>query len=247
MKNKTWIFLLIIGFGVIFTNSCKNDDNTILPPTFESVKPLVFNPNLTYGTLTDIDNNVYKTIKIGNQTWMAENLKVTRYRNGDYLLSESMFYSWSDSTNNGGACCGYWEPDVRGYYNAVYGKLYNFYAITDSRNLCPTGWHIPSDNEWNILKTFLGVNFAEKLKETGKNHWVTNQNASNESGFTAVPGGIRNGDGSRSYGGIYGYWWSSSEINTSNATMFNLTTTSEGLSITSKKAGLSIRCVKDSI
>jgi uncharacterized protein (TIGR02145 family) len=244
-KNKTWICLfIIIGLGVILTTSCKKNEESNIPPSFVSVKPLVFNSNLTYGTLTDIDNNVYKTIKIGTQTWMAENLKVTKYRNGDPIPAIPNASAWYNLTS--GAYSSYTRSDIPANYAAIYGKLYNYYAITDSRNLCPTGWHIPSVNEWNTLTTFLGVNFAEKLREVGQ-HWVTNQKASNESGFTAVPGGCRNGDGSYSNGGIYAYWWTSSEINTANANMLNLTITNEGITINSKKAGLSVRCVKDSL
>lgn len=176
---------------------------------------------------------------------MAENLKVTKYRNGDPIPDITDASAWNNLAT--GAYCNYYRADIPPNYATIYGKLYNFYTITDSRNICPTGWHIPSENEWNTLKSFLGINFAEKTREAGNIHWVTNQKATNESGFTAVPGGSRNGDGSYNYGGIYAYWWTSSEINTTNAYMLNLTHTNEGITINSKKAGLSVRCVKDSI
>ena len=103
------------------------------------------------GTVKDIDGNTYKTIQIGSQVWMAENLKVTHYRNGDSIDNIPDFDTWNAATK--GAWCYYANAD---YLDAAYGKLYNWYAVNDSRGLCPTGWHVPSYDEWVTLANYLG-------------------------------------------------------------------------------------------
>lgn len=143
------------------------------------------------GTITDIDGNVYKTITIGNQTWIAENLKTTRYNNGDtigtthpptldYSNASMPKYQWAYDGDEGNV--------------AVYGRLYTWYAATDSRNVCPSGWHVPTITEWTILINFLGGGSiaCSKIKEAGTTHWKSpNTGATNESGFTALPAGSR--------------------------------------------------------
>ena len=156
-------------------------------------------------TVTDIDGNVYHTVKIGTQVWMAENLKVTHYRNGDQIITIEDGVIW-DYLNHGAYCIYDHAPS-----NAViYGNLYNWHAVNDSRKLAPEGWHIPTDEEWNILNLYLGAETAGgKLKETDTTHWVTpNAGATNETGFTALPAGIR----SSSYIGFTNlrlntWWW----------------------------------------
>jgi len=138
-------------------------------------------------TLTDIDGNVYKTIRIGNQLWMSENLKVTRYRNGDEIPNIIDPVEWGYFTE--GAYCWY-NNDISN--RGTYGALYNWNAVMDKRNLAPSGWHIPSDAEWTILSTFLGGDSIAggKMKESGFSHWRSpNTGATNESGFTALPHG----------------------------------------------------------
>ena len=205
--------------------------------------------------VTDIDDNVYHTISIGNQVWMIENLKTTKYRNGDLIgtttpatlyLSEGSYskYQWAYAGN---------ESNV-----ATYGRLYTWYAATDSRNVCPTGWHVPTDAEWTTLTTFLGgENIAGgKLKETGTNHWPTPNNiATNSSGFTALPGGLRYYDGTfLSIGSTLdsrGSWWSSSEwISTwSTGDAWYICVYHNNLGNVrghyTKSGGFSVRCIKD--
>jgi len=182
----------------------------------------VKNETVETGTLTDIDGNVYKTVKIGNQWWMAENLKVTHYRNGDAIPNVTSNLVWERLTT--GAYCYY-----NNYSNfaADYGALYNWYAVTDSRSIAPEGWHVPTDEEWKQLEMFLGMSQNEadatgsrgtneggKLKESWYDHWDgPNTGATNESGFTARPGGFRDYDG-RFYDmgdGWGAYFWSSTE------------------------------------
>jgi uncharacterized protein (TIGR02145 family) len=152
------------------------------------------------GTMTDIDGNVYQTIKIGNQWWMAENLKVTHYRNGDAIPNVTSDSQWENFSS--GAYCAY---DNDNDHVATYGLLYNWYAVDDSRNIAPEGWHVPTDAEWKALEMHLGMSQSEaddtgtrgtdeggKLKETGTTHWNSpNTGATNSSGFTALPGGKR--------------------------------------------------------
>ena len=193
----------------------------------------------------DIDGNEYATIKIGNQLWMASNLKTTRYRNGDPIVNMTNYTVWVTLTS--GAYCDYDNLTSNG---TTYGHLYNWYAVNDSRNIAPTGWHIPTDAEWDVLVAFLGGPSVAggKMKETGTSHWMpTNYGATNESGFTALPGGGSNTQGWNI--NTYGYWWSSTEYNSTKAWFryiykddTNIVRTYDN---SSKTLGYSVRCIKD--
>ena len=197
-------------------------------------------------TVTDIDGNIYKTVKIGDQCWMAENLKVTHFRNGDAIPNVTDNNIWINLTS--GALCNYSNDEA---YVSTYGRLYNWYAIQDSRNIAPNGWHVPSDSEWQTLIDFLGGNNVAggKMKEAGTQHWNSpNTDATNESGFTALPSGAR-GDYVSPYGdmGNYTYYWTSTEwdINTSIHRTLYYNSSAVGYVSQLKRMGLSIRCVKD--
>jgi uncharacterized protein (TIGR02145 family) len=174
----------------------------------------------TTGTVTDIDGNVYATVKIGSQWWMAENLKVTHYRNGSDIQRVADSSAWQALVT--GAYCHYNNDSANA---TAYGRLYNWYAVNDNRNIAPAGWHVPTDIEWKQLEMFLGMSQSEadtidwrgtdeggKLKENGTTHWNSpNTGATNESGFSALPGGFR---GSNSiYEGIGGdaVFWSATQ------------------------------------
>ncbi|MFZ4399495.1 MAG: FISUMP domain-containing protein [Bacteroidales bacterium] len=166
-------------------------------------------------TITDIDGNTYNTVSIGSQCWMRENLKTTKYRNGSSIPNVPDSLTWRPLTT--GAYCDYNNTPGN---SLVYGKLYNFYAVIDSSNLCPTGWHVPSDLDWTTLTTFLGGEAIAggKLKEAGLAHWVSpNTAATNETGFSALPGGHRYEKGAFYDIGENGYWWSTAEYNTLGA------------------------------
>jgi uncharacterized protein (TIGR02145 family) len=166
-------------------------------------------PNDKTGIMTDIDGNVYETVKIGTQVWMAENLKVTHYRNGDAIPDVTDSLIWQILTI--GACCVYDNSEEN---VPVYGYLYNWYTVSDSRNITPAGWHVPTDAEWETLVDYLGGTSSAggKLKETGEDHWNSpNTGAVNEGGFTALPGGFRSVDGDFYSMGNYAYFWSLSE------------------------------------
>jgi uncharacterized protein (TIGR02145 family) len=213
--------------------------------TFTTTNPgmstIIFNPSLAYGSVIDIDSNVYKTILIGHQTWMAENLKAIRYNDSTAIPFIPKESDWSDLSTPG--YCWYNNDSV------VYGAIYNWHAISIN-NLCPAGWHVPTDAEWTTLMTFLGgENIAGgKIKETSITHWLTNNSGTtNETGFTALPGGYRNYSGTYSNIKRYGYWWSSTESSSVDAVCRSMlySFTSVDRSNSSKKSGFSVRCLKD--
>ncbi|MCJ7446061.1 MAG: fibrobacter succinogenes major paralogous domain-containing protein [Bacteroidales bacterium] len=195
----------------------------------------------------DVDSNTYKVILMGTQFWMAENLKTTRYGNGDLIGTTtpatrnisgdtSPMYQWAYGGNESNA--------------ATYGRLYTWYAITDSRNICPTGWHVPTGDEWRTLIMYLkGLDVAAgKLKETGTTHWTSpNTGATNETGFTALPGGYRNPSGTFSLIGDSGFLWTTTEYGATNAYSYYMSYSSNDLGVIheSKKSGYSVRCLKD--
>ncbi len=203
--------------------------------------------SFTPGTVTDIDGNVYKTVTIGNQVWMAENLKTSKYRNGDAIANVTVDATWNSMTS--GAYC--WYSNDAATYKATYGALYNWYAAADNRNIAPVGWHIPTDAEWTALTTFLGgVSVAGgKLKETGTAHWVTpNAGATNSSSFTALPSGYRSNIGALFYyNGYHGYWWTSTEGSTTDAWGRDIGYSygDVGRNYTNKVTGLPVRCLRD--
>jgi uncharacterized protein (TIGR02145 family) len=244
-SNKIWIYsLIVIGLALVLTNGCKKDSNN--SPSSQN-GGIIFNPNLTYGTVTDIDGNVYKTITIGTQTWMAENLKVTRYRNGDTISKITDATPWSNLI--AGAYCIYNNNTDKG---TTYGKLYNWYALLDTRNICPTGWHVPIDTEWETLYTYLGGYesiTSDKMRETGITHWAyINDGATNASGFTAIPGGMRDFGGLFTDVGQMGFWWSSApagDYYNLDAVYYYIDNSGVARGVGSKKNGMSLRCVKD--
>ncbi len=230
---------------LFFVYSCKNkEEESITPET---------------GIVTDVDGNVYKTIKIGNQWWMAENLKVKRYNDSTFILQLQSNTDWNDTL------AGYCSYANNSSNTLNYGLLYNFYAVGHSKKIAPKGWHIPSDEEWKTLERSLGMS----NQEIEKNSWRgTNQGEkmktvlgstlgwtkygdvwnTNESGFSAIAGSCRMFNGVWGDPGLFatGFWWTSTNKNnqvwyrhldykTSNVFRF----------YGSKNYGFSVRCVKD--
>jgi len=194
--------------------------------------------------VTDIDGNIYKTVKIGSQVWMAENLKVTKYRNGDPISNVRDNNVWFFTTE---ACC--WYSNDETLNKATYGALYNWYAVADSRNIAPIGWHVASDDEWKTLISFLGESTAGGLmKEANTAHWKSpNTGATNSNGFTALPSGLRNYYGPFHGLGEDGHWWSSTDYDASSAWAFGLVYYNANVSriYSNRKWGFSVRCVRD--
>jgi uncharacterized protein (TIGR02145 family) len=196
-------------------------------------------------SIYDIDTNLYYTTTIGKQECIAENLKVTKFSNGDAIPYVGDNLQWSKL--NSAAYCDYNNLKSN---TDVYGKLYNWYTVNDKRNICPDGWHVPSVEEWSKLeKSIGGKNMAGgKLKERGIEHWKNpNVGATNDSAFRALPGGYRFVDGTFYYIGSNGYWWSSSQVNSIDAnarSMFNYAIEVNNV-VTNKSNGLSVRCWKN--
>jgi uncharacterized protein (TIGR02145 family) len=194
---------------------------------------------------TDLSGNEYSSVILGNQEWMVENLKTAKYSNGDIIPNTTSGSEWIALTT------GAWA-----YYNNnaqlenPYGKLYNWYAVTDPRQLCPSGWHIPSDSEWTVLTDFLGGIYQadERMKEADFAHWnPSGYNGDNSSGFTGLPGGRRYySDGSFLYMTNIGYWWSSTQATSTTAWCRALGYNYSGVNRGDYfyKNGNSVRCIR---
>ena len=228
--------LMIIGAFIMLTNSCQKDhDNNSL--------------------VTDIDGNVYHTVQIGSQVWMVENLKTTTYRNGDSIPNITDSIEWSDLST--GAQCNYSNNSNLG---TIYGKLYNWYAVSDPRNIAPKGWHVATDAEWTTLENYV----AEHMGTSGSvgkalaatSDWTrftveggvgSDLTKNNSTGFTALPGGNRYANGKHDDVGDIGCWWSSTEADPASAWSRGIycyyATVSRNYGL--KKCGFSVRCIKD--
>lgn len=213
-------------------------------------------------TVTDVDGNVYNVVTIGNQCWMKENLKTSKYRNGDAIPTGLNNTQWQTTTQGAWA---YYNDSSQ--YNTIYGKLYNWYAVADARGVCPTGWHVPTVSEWNVLVKQLDPQ-ADTTKlsgpispiaggfmksvgdlQSGTGLWQSpNTGASDSSGFSGQPGGAR--DDSGVYSNSFGYngiWWSSSVPDFNFAGAWGLTTFGSYVNrgSSSHEAGFSVRCLRD--
>jgi len=197
-------------------------------------------------TVTDIDDNIYNIITIGNQTWMKENLKVTKLNDGTVITLVTDNSVWGNLTEPG--YCNYNNTTNTDSIN-MYGRLYNWYTVSTNK-ICPLGWHVPSDGEWTALTTYLGdlTVAGGKLKETGTTHWKSpNTDATNETGFTSFPGGFRNLFGEFIDLGGSGGWWSSTKINKHDVWSRSMTSSYGDVfrDYNDKGVGLSVRCLKD--
>ena len=215
---------------------------------------IVFNNDLTYGAVTDIDGNVYKTIDLGTQTWMAENLRTTRYNDNTEIPLVSGNHEWEQLTSP--AYC--WYENNEEIYKDLYGGYYNGYAVLTGK-LCPSGWHVPSDEEWHTLETYLGVPEGSystveglKIKETGNHNWYPedNINGTNESGFTGLPGGFRMGYDGGNIGaeGYVAFWWASDGYPQYGSIFDRWLLYSHSDLIRDTRilaTGLNVRCIKD--
>lgn len=227
MKSKISSSILILGVLVILAISCKKEDGK--PPD----------------PVADIEGNTYKTVRIGNQVWMAENLKTTRYNDGTDIPLITNAIAW-DNLTTPGYC---WYNNDEATYKNTYGALYNGYTVSTGK-LCPTGWHVPAREEWQQLRVFLNdtITGGGKMKEAGTTHWLTpNKGADNSSGFTALAAGIRYFEGSFSSVLYYTSFWSASEVSQEDEWYLSLYFGDARVNINhiSKKHGFSVRCIKD--
>lgn len=239
-----------MGFVLVLTSSCKKSDSTgdsTPTPT----------PTPTATTVTDISGNVYHTVTIGTQVWMVENLKTTKLNDGTSIPEITVDADWSNLTTSG--YCWYDNNSATSY-----GALYNWYAVNTGK-LAPTGWHVASDADWKTLESHLGMSALEldfygdwrggdaavggQLKETGTAHWAaSNAFCTNESGFTALPSGLRSYEqGTFSYYGTEAYFWTSSAYDATDAWMRVLSSSDIRIwrSTNNYKEGHCVRCVKN--
>lgn len=192
----------------------------------------------------DVEGNNYKSVKIGNQVWMAENLKSTKYNDNTSIPLVSDNTTWS-TLSTPGYC---WYNNDEATNKSIYGAMYNWYAVNTGK-LCPTGWHVPTNTEWTTLITYLGgVDIAGgKLKETGTSHWLSPNTSTNESGFTGLPGGYRVYAGNFNVIGDFGCWWTSTEIDGPSANYVSLRYFANYVNRfgSGKEGGFSVRCLRD--
>jgi uncharacterized protein (TIGR02145 family) len=227
------------------------DGNYLIIPWISAANPISTGNG---PKISDIDGNLYNTVTIGSQVWMKENLNVSKFKNGDPIPTNLDNNLWG---NLG-------LPSFSGYNNdaanfSIYGKLYNWYAVADQRGLCPTGWHVPSDSEWFTFENFLGgaSAAAEKVKsvgtlQAGTGLWNEPNSASNQSGFSGKPAGLRSTQGTFVEIGNYGLWWSSTQYpplgtGTYYSWYRSVSIYSAGLQRdrTDQRSGISVRCLKD--
>ena len=220
----------------------------------QTVHPIVFNSNLTYGQVSDVDGNTYKTIVIGTPTWMAENLKTTKYNDSTGIPLVTNNSVWANDTTP--VYCNYNNTTNPDTIN-TYGRLYNWYTV-NTGNLCPTGWHVPNEGDWDTLILKLDSSAllwdpdssiaGGKLKETGTNHWNSpNTGANNNSKFTALPAGERNWNGVFYCIGGYAIFWSATDyvIDAADSHVLNYNNTQVIYGNGAKSNGYSVRCLKN--
>ena len=217
--------IMIVFTAVFLFSNCKKDDGS--------------------GTVTDIDGNVYKTVTIGEQVWMAENLRVTRFNDGSDIKLVEDNEEWKNIT----AAAFSWYDNDSALFGNQYGALYNGYAVQDN-NICPTGWHVPNANDFMKLIETLGdtLTAGGKLKSIDISQWrVPNEGADNSSRFSALPAGMRYFEGTFSSASYFTGYWSSTEINADTATLVLLSYLDSKVIFgnNSKNLGFSVRCVKN--
>lgn len=245
MTVRIWThYIIILVFVSISLTNCKKNE--------ESKEPV------SNDTVTDIDGNVYKTVTIGTQVWMAENLRTSKYRNGapiPYVVNDA---DWSKLQT--GAQCNYNNDET---IVNKYGKLYNWHAVNDSRNIAPVGWHIPTNNEWTTLEFYvagqIGTSGSVAKALASKTDWNTssvvnsvgnNLVENDTTGFTAFPSGFRVKSGTFNYFGKYAGWWSSTEFEYIKDSVWNRSLNFEYSILWKniyyfKETGFSVRCIKD--
>jgi uncharacterized protein (TIGR02145 family) len=237
----------ILIYAILFTLGVSCDKEELESPA------TLLNSNLTYGTLEDIDGNTYATIQIGEQIWMANNLRTTRFSNGDTIPKIVESWKWQNDTI--GAWTYYMNDSL---LNSKHGKLYNWYAVNNPNNICPKGWHVPTIEEWSNLLLYLGGmgNAGKKMKSEINGAWATeydgqksNAEVNNESGFSSVASGSRNIDAQFSLMTYRASYWSSTKANTWYPAAYSCelfwNDDAVSLSPEDKEDGLCIRCIMD--
>lgn len=254
MKKHFYIFLALLSPLIAFSQNVKVEGSIKIVDGTEGINKVLTSdadglaswqtapppsaPNAIY----------YQSVNVCCNSWMTKNLDVDTYRNGDPIPKVEDATTWAGLTT--GAYCYYNNDSTT--YAAIYGKLYNWYAVNDPRGLAPEGWHVPTDFEWTTTEDCLGgIGVAGGLmKEIGTTHWIDpNTGATNVSGFSGLPGGYRSTFGTFIVVGSYGYWWSSTLNDTLNAWYRGMSTGNDNVVRTNAnnnlRFGFSVRCVRD--
>ena len=249
-------FILLIALFILFLTGANAQDtlfiydsgSLILKRAVADIDSITFYRS-DENTIRDIDGNIYTMVQIGQQTWLTENLRTSRYNDGTAIQLVTDDAEWGNLTS--GAYT--WYDNDSASYELPYGKLYNWYAV-NTEKLCPEGWHVAAENEWIALRDYLGGSSVAggKLKATGtiENNdglWdAPNTGATNETGFSGLPGGRRYGAGNFEQMGIRGSWWSSLDV-AGYAFFWSLSNSSGSLNGASQSFnnGMSVRCIKD--
>lgn len=264
---KHFLYLLFALSAVLVSCNPDEDDNE-LPGCIDS-DAVNFNPDATiddgsciYGPcegedVLTYDSYTYDLVVIGEQCWFAENLRTEYYANGDAIPSNLSDSEWGSTTSGAVAVygedegCDNYSPDGDACDPAwslnEYGRHYNWYAVDDERGLCPTGWHVPTDEEWTVMTDFLGGELVAGAEMKTTYGWSDSGNGTNSSGFSGLPGGSRSTNGYFYNAGVFGFWWSSS----SNGSLArNRTLLNESEIVFSdyliQRSGFSVRCLRDS-
>lgn len=235
---KTQRQLLLVVLLAMVVTSCRKSKEEAATPAPPTGGGFVECPEF----VIDIDENEYPVVRIGNQCWMAADLRTTRYKNGTNIPNVIDANAWLQM--NSGAWCNYDNNSINGN---IYGKLYNWHAAANP-NVCPQGWHVPSDAEWSVLVNQLGGEGVAGGKLKSTTHWsLPNEGATNETGFTALPGGYRDAGGGFFNLGEHGIWWSSTQTNPYEAWFWEMYSSVSGIYRVSdeKEEGVCIRCIRD--
>jgi uncharacterized protein (TIGR02145 family) len=257
MKNKILLLLIVLVTGVnaqtYMSVNFKNGNATTF--SVDSIDSIVYH-STTCPVLTDVDGNNYSVVAIGNRCWMKENLRTTHYNDGSSISTGLSNADWQTTTI--GAYADYNNDTA---ISSVYGRLYNWYAVANPSGLCPTGWHVMNEFDWNYLIKFIdltadttcngcfqGSTVGGSMKETGLSHWITpNSGATNSSGFTGLAAGFRDNYGSYMDLGVLGYWQSANQYSSTDsyyhALYYNKTNIFK--SFIKKAYGVSVRCAQD--
>lgn len=237
----------ILLFAAILNAGCKNNRSGKYQGEAAAATDTVHKQSFKQGEdITDYDGNTYPTVIIGKQVWMAANLKVTHYNNGDKMPNVTGDGLWRQLTS--GAYCKYNNKETT---SGAYGLYYNWHAVTDARKLAPKGWHVPTEEEWKTLISYLGGDHiaGSKLTATGTKFWeAPNNTATNQSGFAALPAGDRNNNGAFSNKGYSATWWTATgEAQADFATNYSIISNSMEIKadVDDRLCGLTVRCVKN--
>ena len=252
---KKSIQIIAIALVILFGNLAVSqndtmyvnyDGNVTIAIPISQIDSLTFYRPNTTPSITDADGNVYTSVTIGTQEWMSENLKTTKYSDGSAIPNVTSNSQWGNLSTEAWS---HYDNDSS-QYEATYGKLYNWYAV-ETGKLCPTGWHVPTDAEWIILRNYLttdGHSSDEGTALKATSGWDSGGNGTDDYGWLGLPGGYRNANGYFSSIGLNGNWWSSSQVvNTNLAFSLGLSSSNDYVNrgVNNKKDGFSVRCLRD--